>query len=368
MSGQERLFAALSGVDEMLLERSERRGRSRKNLWLGWGAALAACLTLAVLVWSALPRSPGVDREEPAKDPVSGPVEPVEPAEPVWPVPPAPTPGPDWLEAEGEFHYLQAGATDAEFPATRFRIWINREIYYSYEQNGVYIIRPRQEPEIPGEALPSCRLEISHLPDTTAKQAALLVQERLAGEYEQVEELLQPPNGWFKVGQGHAYLFASNGTEWNDAQREVWIQSDEEGGSFILESCYFLDATEGHGARFADMMALFSPEAMCPEGGAGTVTELREAGERLMEAVFADDLTGVSALLTADAEVNGYGQDVSGEVSIASMDCGMDYEGNTAVISVKHRLGGEDAYTFLTIELRREDGGQWRAYFIGLER
>lgn len=357
MSGQERLFAALSGVDEMLLERSERRGRSRKNLWLGWGAALAACLTLAVLAWTALPRSSDAHPEELPGDPALVPAQSAPPPEPE---------DPGWLEAEGELHYLQASAEAV--PETRFRIWINREIYYSYEQDGVYIIRPRQELEIPGETLPPCRLEISHLPDTTAKQAALLVQERLAGEYEQVEELLQPPNGWFTVGQGHAYLFASNGTEWNDAQREVWIQSDEEDGSFILESCYFLDATEGHGARFADMMVLFSPEAMCPEGRTDIVTELREAGERLMEAVFADDLTGVSALLTADAEVNGYGQDVSGEVSIASMDCGMDYEGNTAVISVKHRLGGEDAYTFLTIELRREDGGQWRAYFIGLER
>lgn len=367
MSGQERLFEALGGVDEALLERSERGRRPRKGLWPGWGAALAACLALAALAWAALPERSAAP---PDVEPV-GPVEPAEPAEPGDPsgggVKPAPEAGPDWLESQGEFHYLQARAAETGLAETRFRIWINREIYYSYEQDGVYVIRPRQEPELPGEALPPCRLEITHLPDTSVRQAALLVRERLTGEYEQVEELPGPPNGWFRVGQGEAYLSASDGAEWNDAQGEVWIQSDGENGSFVLESSYFLEAAEGHGARFADMMALFAPEANCPDGWTDAATDLREAGERLAEAVFAEDLSGAADLLTADADVGGYGEDVSGQVSIASMDCVMDYEGDAAVISVKHRLGGEEPYSFLTMELRREDG-RWRAYFIGLEK
>lgn len=365
MSGQERLFEALGGVDGKLLERSERERRARKSHWTSWGLALAASLVLALLVWTALPERPVVPPDVTLEEPVD-PVEPPDSNDP--PGGGAKPAEPAWLASEGEFHYLQASVTEADRPETRFRIWINREIYYSYEQDGVYVIRPRQEPEVPGETLPPCRLEITHLPDTSVKQAALLVRERLAGEYEQVEELLGPPNGWFRVGQGEAYLSASDGAEWNDAQCEVWIQPDGENGAFVLESGYFLEATEGHGARFADMMTLFAPEANCPDGWTDEVTELREAGERLAEAVFADDLSGVADLLTADADAGGYGEDVSGEVSIASMDCGMDYEGNTAEISVKHRLGGEEPYSFLTMEFRREDDGQWRAYFIGLEK
>ena len=41
MSGKEKLFAALCGVDEELLERSER-GAGSPVRWLGWGMALAA--------------------------------------------------------------------------------------------------------------------------------------------------------------------------------------------------------------------------------------------------------------------------------------------------------------------------------------
>ena len=38
MSGKEKLFAALCGVDEELLERSER-GAGSPVRWLGWGMA-----------------------------------------------------------------------------------------------------------------------------------------------------------------------------------------------------------------------------------------------------------------------------------------------------------------------------------------
>lgn len=347
MSGQERLFAALGGVDEELLERSERGRRPRRGLWIA--AGLAACL--ALLVWRALPERPAAPPDVP-----DGPVA-VEPG-PDNPV--EPTPVEPWPEGEGEIHYLQF-RTAAEEPEARFRIYINQEVYYSYEEDGVYVIRPRQEPE----GTPACALEISHLSGTTTEQAAEQVRERLTGLYEQLQELPQPPNGWFQVGAGERYLFASDGTEWDDAQREVWVRPDGADGAFVLEASYFLEATEGHGARFVDMMCTFAPESNNPEGWTDAVTELREAGERLMEAAFTDDLSGVSDLLASDADVNGYDGDVSQEVSVASMDCSI--RSGIGVVSVKHRMGGEDAYTFLTIELRREED-RWRAYFIGLEK
>lgn len=358
MNGQERLFAALNGVEEPLLERSEALKRPRRSAWIARSIGLAACLAAVLLVWRIMPERTEAPPDEPDGPTVIGP----EQDEPIKPTPP----DEPWPAEEGEIHYLQFRTAAAE-PEARFRIYINRESYYSYEEDGVYIIRPRQEPE----GTPPCRLEITHLPDTGVKQAALLVQERLAGEYEKVEELLEPPNGWFRVEVGQAYLFASDGAEWDDAQREVWIQPDGEDGAFVLESSYFLEATEGHGARFVDMMCNFAPEANNPAGWTDEVTELREAGERLMAAVFAGDLSGVADLLTPDADVNGYGEDVSRYVSVASMDCSIRSESGIAVVSVKHRMGGEDSYTFLTIQLRREAGqekDQWRAYFIGLEK
>lgn len=180
-----------------------------------------------------------------------------------------------------------------------FYIYINKEIYYSYEREGVYTIRPRQEA----------------------------------------------------------------------------------GGVFVLSASCFVEATEGHGARFVDMMHSFVPyiDGADYDGAEYWIDwqkNLLDAGERLAEAVFANDLSGVADLLADGAEVYGYGEDVSGDVSVASIDysTGCDVTESGAVVSVKHRLGGEESYRFLTMELEIVDwqmldwrGWHWKATWIGLE-
>lgn len=358
MSGEERLFDAIGGVDEVLLERSESVRRRGTRPWLGWGVALAACLALVLAVRGLMPGRPAVTPEPPGtegqpparEEPNCTPAQPWEP----------------WPAAEGEIHCLRIH-TAPEEPEARFRIYINRELYYSCEQEGVYIIRPREEPVVPGETLPECRLEIAHMADTTVDEALEQVKASLTGLYARVEAVPGPPESGFLAREGEAYLFASNGTDWNDAQREVWVQPDGEGGAFVLSSSYFLEAAEGHGARFLDMMGTFSAEASNPDGWEDSMTELREAGERLAEAVFADDLSGVEDLLTEDAEVHGYGEDVSAWVSVASMDCAIPGNSDHATVSVKHRMGGEEDFVFLTMELTRS-GDRWQAVRIGLEK
>ena len=61
MRKEERLFAALSGVDEELLARSERK-KSGGRRWIACGTALAACLALAAVLgpWIA-PETVGPD-------------------------------------------------------------------------------------------------------------------------------------------------------------------------------------------------------------------------------------------------------------------------------------------------------------------
>ena len=115
------------------------------------------------------------------------------------------------------------------------------------------------------------------------------------------------------------------------------------------------------------MMRSFAVES--GQGGDAWSEELRREAERLAEAVFADDLSGVEDLLSPEAEIDGYGEDVSAYVSMTCIDCTVSggEEPLTATASVKHRLGGEDSYTFLTIGLTWREG-RWQADWAGLEK
>lgn len=357
MKGQERLWIAIGGADEALLARSERRSGGRAGVWLGWGAA--ACLALVLAVWGIQAAPWKTPVQEAPRDPVETPAQ----EDPVV-LQPVPPPALPWPEEAGEAHYLRIHE-EAEEEAARFSIYINRETYYSYEQAGVYVIRPRQEPE----GTPACMLEIAYMADTGVDEALEQVRAGLAGLYEQVEVLSGPPNGWYEIDAAQdRFLFAGNGAEWDDAQREVWLRPDGEGGVFILSASYFVEAAEGHGARFADMMETFRPETAA--GERDWTTALRETGERLAEAVFADDLDRAADLLAEGAEASGWGEDVSEWVSVASIDCaipgGYTEIAAEAEVSVRFRLGAEEPYSRLVMEMTFTEG-RWLAERVRVE-
>ena len=254
---------------------------------------------------------------------------------------------------------------EADTPEIPFSIYIDEESYYSYEQDGLYVVRPRIQPE----HTPECRLEISYMAGATLAEAVELVQARVAGEYAAVEVQEEGALGFPAKSSllSPRSLYASNGTDWDSAQREVLFADGGQGGVFVFEVSYFLEATEGHRARFLDMIGTFAVET--EETEPSWMRDLRDASLRLMEAVFADELGGGQDLLAPDAWVGGYEEDVTGLVSVGgidySVDAGTGYR--SAVVSVKHRLGAEEPYSYLTMELTRTDS-RWQAGFIGLEK
>ena len=135
---------------------------------------------------------------------------------------------------------------------------------------------------------------------------------------------------------------------------------------FVLSSSYFMEAAEDHGARFADMVCTFTPASDLWQ--IVWMAQLRYAGERLSEAVFTGNLAGAEDILTPDAEVFVYDEDISDTVCVASVDYGLPSSGNqTASVSVKHRLSGEGPYQYLNMELAYLDG-EWKATWIGMEQ
>lgn len=332
MRKEERLFTALNNVDDRLLERSERR---RANPW-PWAALAAACVALAVL---CLPR-------------------------PSQELPPEEPPSPIQIlrftggEAGDDLHLcsIQYGPQ----PSVGFAIYVNEEIYAVSEENGVYTIRPRNT--LPAEEFPPIDLTIAHAETLSKAEAMEAAREILSETYAQVSE----PE---EVGE-QLCLTAGDGDAWNDAHAEVACLDDGLGGSFTMTARYFTEATEGHGVRFWDMMGTFT---VVYDDGSDTspqwVGELQSVTRRLTQAIFADRTDTVADLLAEGALAEGYGEDVSGDISVASVDYtpDNDQEPTSATVSVKHRINIEDSFNYLTMELIRTDG-KWLLTWAGIEK
>lgn len=356
MKNQERLFAAIGGADPELVARSERRRRSR---WPGCCLAAAACLALALTCVRPLWTEP------PAVTP---------PDPPATQDPDAATP-PDHSKPDPSGARLVLPEQGGEIgtlrllsyaPQTReavdFLIYVNEEQFHIREEDGLYSIRSNNP--LP-EGFPECGLDIAHLTGTSPDEAIQSAAEALSGRY---TEIFQEDES--AVFPQCRYLRASAGTDWDSEQAQLWFVSDGQGGTFVLASRYFLEAEEGLGMRFEDMVSSFrvvSLNEVVPDW----MRSLYEAADRLFPALLSDDLSGVSDLLAEGAEADAYGEDVWEHLSVASVDYTLDDDQDpaSATVSVKHRLNLEEgeSYNYLTMELIRRDG-QWLLSWSGIEK
>lgn len=125
----------------------------------------------------------------------------------------------------------------------------------------------------------------------------------------------------------------------------------------------------GDGVRFRDMMDTFTVVYEGFTTSPAWVGELQTVTDQLMKAIFSDQISTVPDLLAEDAAVYGYGEDVSGDISVAAIDYTPDDDQSpvSAVVSVKHRISTEDSYNYLTMELDYT-GGQWLLRQAGIEK
>ena len=357
MKDSERLFLAIGGASPDLIVRSERKRRSRRPFY---ALAAAACLLLVLALsyvlppWTTGPAGVSPDSQQP---PATG-----------MPVPPE-TRGPEdeqnslLPERGGEIGALRllSYAPQSQEEAD-FLIYVNETLFSICEENGLYSIRNNNP--LP-EDFPVCGLDILHLSGTSpagAREAAeQALKDRYAALLPEEESAVLPES---------LYLRASAGTDWDSEQAELWFVDDGQGGTFVLTSRYFLEAEEGLGMSFRDIVSSFrvvSLNETVPEW----MRSLYETADRLFPALLSNDLSGVSDLLEENAETDVYGENVWDRLTVASVDYAPDGDQDpaSAVVSVKHRLNLEEGegYNYLTMELVRHEG-RWLLHWAGLER
>lgn len=354
MKKNERLFLAIGGADGDLLRRSERTGGRRL-----WGGVLTAAACLALLLTALLPRLTGGGGG--VTPPPGGPDDsPGNPSVVVTPPEDTALPTDNTVRfapqsADAVFHFLQHTSDEA---VPGFTIYINEEIYALSEENGSYVVRPREPVQIPGVS--PCELWITHRGDLSMEEARTSLPEIWRENYPEL-------TGWEDSPfTGGPHLCGWNGTEWDADYFEAFLFEDGRDGVYVVTFTCFTEAAEGHGARFGDMIRTFRP---VQQGIPAWLTDLDSAAQAVTRAVLADDLSGAAAYLAEDAEMEGYGEDVSAYASVTSFNYTVDdvQQPARAIVSVQCRVDLEESWDYLTMELEYGDG-TWKAIWSGLEK
>ncbi|SES22855.1 hypothetical protein [Psychrobacillus sp. OK032] len=139
---------------------------------------------------------------------------------------------------------LQEGK-DAEYV-----IYIDEARYKLVKGENFDIITTKEPLE---ERYPEVSMKIEQFKGLTPEEIVASKETELASEYSKVtatESVSDPVEG-YKL---HAI---DGGTEWDSPVTNVYVVDNKNGGSFVITEKYFLEAAEGHGARFYAMLKQF---------------------------------------------------------------------------------------------------------------
>lgn len=104
------------------------------------------------------------------------------------------------------------------------------------------------------ENSPEVSMTIEHVPDTAPEVLVEEFEAELKAEFsdlKEVEQVTEPVEGYQLHG------IANGGQQWNDPVVHAYVISNGQSGSFVITERYFLEAAEGHGARFYAMLTEF---------------------------------------------------------------------------------------------------------------
>ncbi|MFB5086720.1 hypothetical protein PGC35_05780 [Psychrobacillus sp. PGGUH221] len=132
---------------------------------------------------------------------------------------------------------------------SEYVIYIDEERYKLIQGETSDIITTKEPLE---EKYPEVSMEIKQITDKSPEDMVSTLEKELKAEYTNVtetERVTEPIEG-FK-------LHGISGSEWDSPITNVYIVDNKNGGSFVIREKYFLEAAEGHGARFYAMLQQF---------------------------------------------------------------------------------------------------------------
>lgn len=346
------LFSAMSGVDEELVARSDFRAKHHKlRFFPVLIAAACAAIILISMVFLFITPAP----QSLHKPPVTVPSE-TESAE-------APTLDPNRpLQLNGSdvgtLNIIQLAQVEISPSMPDFLMYVNSEKYRIAEGGGIYYISPISSTE----NTPGCQMTITWQPDTTLDEAAQQQSSVLASTMELVSD--SPTD----LLTGGLMIHGSSGTEWDSAQTEVYITRDLQGGVFIFTLNYYLQDTDGHSIWFRDMLQTF--EIITAQRDAPAwMTDLRSCVDSFTTAFLKNDFSDAQDLISESAEIYTYDTDVLAETRVLKTHYTVDNSAapTSAQVSVRHKYLENDAYDYITMELKYRDG-KWQVIWAMIER
>ncbi|MCM1091005.1 MAG: hypothetical protein NC413_09175 [Muribaculum sp.] len=107
------------------------------------------------------------------------------------------------------------------------------------------------------DSMPTCEIRITQIPQATQEDVAAKMREDFEKTYENVSDITKS-----SLLDG-LYLYGNTGTQADSEVVEAYFVDNGLGGVFVIKALYYMEATEGMGARFHSMIETF--EALSPE-------------------------------------------------------------------------------------------------------
>lgn len=348
------LFSAMSGANESLVARSDYRVKYRKQ---GFVFLLTTAACLAIVMISIIMPTPKTAPEVLSTQPPISTYE-TDPlgSEPI-----------DIIHNEplklnggdvGTLNIIQLSYVKETVSMPEFLMNIDDENFYLADDGENFYIYQR----IRAENKPACWLTLAWQPKITPDEAA---QQQLSNLSTSMESVTESPTDLLQNG---LLICGSNGSEWDSAQTEVYITSDYQGGVFIFTLEYYLADTDGCAIQLRDMIQTFeiiTVNATAP----AWMTELKNSVDSFTTAFLKNDFSDVHNLITEDADIYTYDEDVLTGTQVLKTHYTLDDTSNpsSAQVSVRHKYLENDAYDYITMELTYVDG-RWQIEWAMLER